>query len=101
MVLDVSPFVQRDFLPIEQVAAAIRAVLNHDLTGTFNVAPALRSKGRLALWMIEGFGRGELVISSPKSMMNSCSMFAELPAAADWYGRPARFPNTAAALAAG
>ena len=37
VVLDVSPFVQRDFLPIEQVAAAIRSVLNHDFAGVFNI----------------------------------------------------------------
>jgi UDP-glucose 4-epimerase len=94
VVLDVSPFVQRDFLPIEQVAAAIRTVLNHDLTGVFNIGSGASVEvGRLALWIIEGFGRGELVISSPRFHDEFVLDVRKLRAATDWYWPAGALPE--------
>ena len=94
MVLDVSPFVQRDFLPIEQVAAAIRTVLNHDLTGVFNIGSGASVEvGRLALWIIEGFGRGELLISSPRVHDEFVLDVRRLRAATDWYWPAGALPE--------
>lgn len=85
IVLDVSPFVRRDFLPVEQVAAAIRAVLNHRLVGTYNVGSgACVEVGRMALWVIEGFGRGELVATSPRIHDEFVLDVAKIMSATDW-----------------
>jgi len=72
VVLDVSPFVRRDFLPVEQVAAALKALLNQGgtrdgVSGIFNVGSGTAVEvGRLVLWVIEGYGRGALVVNSPR-----------------------------------
>jgi dTDP-4-dehydrorhamnose reductase/UDP-glucose 4-epimerase len=65
--LDVSPFVARDFLPVEDFARVLGRVLAHDLRGTWNVGSGVAVEvGRLALWLIEGFGAGELHVTSPR-----------------------------------
>ena len=94
VVLDVSPFVQRDFLPIEQVAAAIRMALNHDLTGVFNIGSGASVESGVALWVIERFGRGELVISSPRVHDEFVLDVRRLRAATDWYWPAGALPNT-------
>ncbi len=67
IMLDVSPFVRRDFLPLEELAALLAEILNRDLRGVFNVGSGTAIEvGRIALWLIEGFGRGCLSITSPR-----------------------------------
>ncbi|HYD67803.1 NAD-dependent epimerase/dehydratase family protein [Azospirillum sp.] len=64
---DVSPFVRRDFLPDDDFARALAAVLERGLTGTFNVGSGYAVEvGRLALWVMEGYGAGELRITDPR-----------------------------------
>lgn len=63
--LDVNPFVERDFLPVETFARRLAAVLRHRPAGTWNLgAGEAVPVGRLALWLIEGFGRGGLTVAS-------------------------------------
>ena len=63
---DMSPFVARDFLPVELCARWLALLLRHPPGGVVNVGSGIAlPTGRLALWLIEGFGRGRLVIESP------------------------------------
>lgn len=67
ILLDVSPFVRRDFLPVEDVARALGRVVAHGLRGTFNLGSGVAVEcGRIALWVLEGYGRGELLVTSPR-----------------------------------
>jgi dTDP-4-dehydrorhamnose reductase/UDP-glucose 4-epimerase len=65
IVLDANPFVKKDFLPLPDCAAALLSVLALKPGGTFNLGYGTATEtGRIAMWLIEGFGRGELVVSS-------------------------------------
>lgn len=66
IVLDVSPFVARDFIHIKEFALILRRVLVCRPPGLYNLGSGKATEvGRIALWLIEGFGAGQLVISSP------------------------------------
>ena len=62
-----SPFVERDFLPAETLSpACCGQIVEAPPGGILNVGSGIGlPTGRLALWILEGFGRGELVIGSP------------------------------------
>lgn len=63
---DVSPFVERDFLPVELCGRWIAAIARHPPGGIVNVGSGIALPvGRLALWLIEGYGRGRLVVERP------------------------------------
>jgi dTDP-4-dehydrorhamnose reductase/UDP-glucose 4-epimerase len=63
--LDANPFVQKDFIPLSDCAMAILSVIRKMPSGTFNLGYGTATEiGRIAMWLIEGFGRGELVVSS-------------------------------------
>jgi nucleoside-diphosphate-sugar epimerase len=64
--LDVSPFTARDFLPVEVAACWIARLAREPPGGILNLGSGLGTPiGRLALWVIEGFGRGRLVVENP------------------------------------
>ncbi|MGH6900338.1 MAG: NAD-dependent epimerase/dehydratase family protein [Geminicoccaceae bacterium] len=69
---EMSPFVMRDFLPVAacaRVLAQIAAAPPGGVLpgGILNVGSGIAlPTGRLALWVLEGYGRGELVIESPE-----------------------------------
>jgi dTDP-4-dehydrorhamnose reductase/UDP-glucose 4-epimerase len=64
--LDMSPFVARDFLPVERCAHLLAGIAQAPPGGVLNLGSGIGlPTGRLALWIIEGYGRGELVIGSP------------------------------------
>jgi dTDP-4-dehydrorhamnose reductase/UDP-glucose 4-epimerase len=64
---DMSPFVTRDFLPAAAFARLLAAIAQAPPGGILNVGSGLGlPTGRLALWILEGFGRGRLVIDSPR-----------------------------------
>lgn len=68
VVLDVNPFVERDFLPVETLARRLAAVLRIRPVGTWNLGSGEGTPvGRLALWLMEGFGGGELLVTSPRT----------------------------------
>jgi dTDP-4-dehydrorhamnose reductase/UDP-glucose 4-epimerase len=63
---DVSPFTEKDFLPVEQFAAALAKVVRARPGGLLNLGSGVALEvGWLAMWIIEGYGRGSLSISSP------------------------------------
>jgi len=64
---DMSPFVARDFLPAERAADLLARIVADPPGGVLNVGSGIAlPTGRLALWILEGFGGGELVITSPR-----------------------------------
>lgn len=65
---DMSPFVERDFLPVERAAEIIACVTRaSDPPPVLNVGSGVPlATGKLALWIIEGHGSGRLVIEQPR-----------------------------------
>lgn len=64
---DMSPFVVRDFLPVESCAPLLAKIAAAPPGGVLNVGSGIGlPTGRLALWILEGFGRGRLVIDAPR-----------------------------------
>ncbi|MEK0083784.1 NAD-dependent epimerase/dehydratase family protein [Benzoatithermus flavus] len=64
---DMSPFVQRDFLPVELCARWLAEIARRPPGGVLNVGSGVAlPTGKLALWLIEGYGRGRLVVESPE-----------------------------------
>ena len=64
---DMSPFTERDFLPVERCARVLARLVERPPGGVLNVGSGIAlPTGRLALWIIEGFGRGRLVVDSPE-----------------------------------
>ncbi|HEX6706034.1 MAG TPA: NAD-dependent epimerase/dehydratase family protein [Albitalea sp.] len=65
IVLDMSPFVERDFIPVEELAAALVRVAAAPRAGLFNLGAGHGTPtGRIAQWLIEGHGRGEMMVTS-------------------------------------
>lgn len=66
VILDVSPFVVRDFIPIEALCEILLEVLKSRPSGIFNVGAGFGVPiGKVALWLIQGYGSGELVVTCP------------------------------------
>ncbi|MGI9486158.1 MAG: NAD-dependent epimerase/dehydratase family protein [Geminicoccaceae bacterium] len=62
---DMSPFVERDFLPVEHLSRLLSSIVREPPGGVMNVGSGVAlPTGSLALWIMEGFGGGELLISS-------------------------------------
>jgi dTDP-4-dehydrorhamnose reductase/UDP-glucose 4-epimerase len=63
---DMSPFTARDFLPVESCARLLARIVAAPPGGVLNVGSGIAlPTGRMALWVLEGYGRGELVIEQP------------------------------------
>ncbi len=66
ILLDCSPFTTRDFIPLADCARIILSLVERDAQGVINLGSGQSTAvGRIALWIIEGFGRGRLVSDSP------------------------------------
>ena len=64
---DMSPFTARDFLPVAAFGRLLAQIVAAPPGGILNVGSGIAlPTGRLALWLLEGYGRGELVIESPQ-----------------------------------
>jgi UDP-glucose 4-epimerase len=64
---DMSPFTARDFLPVEACARVLARIVAAPPGGVLNVGSGIAlPTGRLALSVLEGYGRGELVIERPE-----------------------------------
>jgi UDP-glucose 4-epimerase len=87
--LDMSPFVERDFLPAETFARFLAQILEKPSGGVLNVGSGIGlPTGRLVLWILEGYGRGELVASSPEE---KDPFVLDIGRLAALYGRPTTF----------
>lgn len=64
---DMSPLVERDFLPVDRCARLLAKVVADPPGGVLNLGSGIAlPTGRIGLWVIEGYGRGQLVIESPR-----------------------------------
>jgi UDP-glucose 4-epimerase len=89
IVLDMSPFVKRDFLPAEACARILARIAGRPPGGILNVGSGIGLQtGKLALWIIEGYGRGELVASSPEE---KDPFVLDIGRLAGLYGSPTTF----------
>jgi len=67
IVLDVSPFTLRDFLPVLDFSDMLVEIIQAAPSGVFNLGSSITVPvGQIALWVIEGFGSGELMINTPR-----------------------------------
>jgi UDP-glucose 4-epimerase len=81
-----SPFVERDFLPVAAFARVLAKVVQAPPGGVLNVGSGIGlPTGRLALWLLEGFGSGALVIESTEEKDGFVLNVARLERL---YGRP-------------
>lgn len=65
--LDISPFARRDFITDDVLTDTIVQAAKMRVGGCFNLGSGVALEiGRLAGWIIEGFGRGELLSTSPQ-----------------------------------
>jgi dTDP-4-dehydrorhamnose reductase/UDP-glucose 4-epimerase len=63
--ISLSPFVRRDIVPVNYFCAVLRKILQKRPSGIYNVGAGEATEiGQVALWMIEGFGRGQLVVEN-------------------------------------
>lgn len=66
ILLDVSPFTPRDFLSVDSFAEMLGKTVAESPAGIFNMGSGRAYPiGQISLWILEGFGSGELVINSP------------------------------------
>ncbi len=65
IVLDTNPFMERDFVPVTELARSIVRILAAPMSGTFNLGAGRGTAiGLIAVWLIKGFGHGDLVINN-------------------------------------
>ena len=85
---DMSPFVERDFLPVEILAGLLARIVRKPPGGVMNVGSGIAlPTGRIALWIMQGFGGGELLIDSHEEKDPFVLDIGRLEAC---YGRPCR-----------
>ncbi|MGH6919456.1 MAG: NAD-dependent epimerase/dehydratase family protein [Geminicoccaceae bacterium] len=86
-----SPFVARDFLPVGAFAQVLARIAQAPPGGILNLGSGIGlPTGRLALWLLEGFGRGALVIESTEEKDAFVLDIGRLEAL---YGRPCSFED--------
>jgi nucleoside-diphosphate-sugar epimerase len=67
IVLDISPKVQRDFLPDSHFAEVLDGVLQNPRGGVLNVGSGIPVRvGDIAGWLIEGYGAGKIEVSDER-----------------------------------
>lgn len=65
--ITLSPFVRKDIVPVDFFCTVLREILRSRLSGIYNVGTGEAIEiGHVALWMIEGFGKGQLVVENPQ-----------------------------------
>lgn len=62
---DMSPFVERDFLPVETLAGLLARIMQEPPGCVMNIGSGIGlPTGYIALWIMEGFGGGHLLVDS-------------------------------------
>lgn len=66
LIFNFSAFTPRDFLPVDEFARMLGGLVRAKAPGVFNVGSGVALPiGQVALWIIEGYGRGEIHITKP------------------------------------
>jgi len=77
--LDLSPFARRDFITDDAVAEALIQAAKIQPGGCFNLGSGIAlGIGQLAIWIIDGFGSGELLSTGPEIRDEFCLNVAKL-----------------------
>lgn len=64
IVYDMSPLARRDFISVRNFACALIKIASAPHPGTYNLGSGFGLEtGRIAEWLIEGYGAGELVVN--------------------------------------
>jgi dTDP-4-dehydrorhamnose reductase/UDP-glucose 4-epimerase len=87
VVYDISPFVRKDFVTERYLVDVIDQASNSVVSGTYNVGSGIPLEvGRVAMWVLEGAGRGDFVVTSPRvhdefwlDMTKSTAIFGSPP----------------------
>ena len=90
---DMSPFVERDFLPAERAGEMVLRLTDPAIEPppVLNVGSGIGLPcGRLALWILEGYGRGELVITRPDE---TDAFVLDVARLSNLYGQPCSYPD--------
>ena len=62
---DMNPFVERDFLPVDILADLLARIAREPPGGVMNIGSGIGlPTGHIALWIMEGYGGGQLLIDS-------------------------------------
>jgi len=62
---DMNPFVERDFLPVDVLASLLSRIVQEPPGGIMNIGSGIGlPTGHIALWIMEGYGGGQLLIDS-------------------------------------
>lgn len=62
---DMSPFVERDFLPVETLASILARITQEPPGDVMNIGSGIGlPTGHIALWIMEGYGGGHLLVDS-------------------------------------
>ena len=73
ILFDMSPFVRRDFVPVDAVSEGIWRAVRQPHPGTYNLASGVPlMTGRIAMWVLEGYGQGELRVTDPRIFDEFC-----------------------------
>jgi len=66
---DISPFVRKDFVTERYLVDALDKACASNLGGKCNVGSGIPLEvGRVAMWVLEGYGQGNLMVSSPREV---------------------------------
>ncbi len=88
---DMSPFVERDFLPVEALGGLLAKIVEQPPGDVMNVGSGIGlATGRIALWIMEGFGGGELLVGSHEDRDR---FILDIGLLERRYGRPCRLDD--------
>jgi UDP-glucose 4-epimerase len=63
--LDISPFVEKDFLPVAHLVSSLITIAKNPKAGIFNIGAGYATKvGQIANWLVSGFGKGEVTVTN-------------------------------------
>ena len=84
IVLDINPFVERDFVPVTDVARSLSLILQAPKPGVFNLGAGHGTPvGLIAVWLIKGYGQGQLVVTDVRDYD---SFWLDISAAQEAFG---------------
>jgi UDP-glucose 4-epimerase len=91
IIYDMSPFVRRDFLSAWRFAEALVAIASSPKPGIYNLGAGFGIEtGMIAEWLIEGYGKGELLVNK---FSHEDQFWLDMEKTTNTYGIPASTPE--------